>query len=55
MKSLYVDSTNPTAHTMYPTKHLLTRGDEPELSCKRGQNAENITGKEEKGLKELPV
>lgn len=55
MKSLYVDSTNPTAHTMYPAKHLLTRGDEPELSCKRGQNAENITGKEEKGLKDLPV
>lgn len=55
MKSLYVVSTNRAAHKMHPTKRLLTWGDEPELSCKRGQNAENISGKEEKGLKELPV
>lgn len=38
-----------------PTKHLLTWGDEPERSCKRGQNVENITGKEDKRLKELPL
>lgn len=38
-----------------PTKHLPMWGDEPELSCRRGQNAENITGKGEKMLNELPV